>query len=391
MSAERRLLVLAVTGVLLSLLVAVAGIFTRLEPQTIEIELGPSDRARRDPLLAAERFLARLELPVARDHAGARLRRLPPPGDTLLVTDARALSREQLAALDDWIQAGGRLVLMVTRDPAAPITAADHTHSAAVLAHFDLDLHINPSPRGAVNVLVNIPDPAGSAPLRVTWSDRITLGGARAADRVLEQDERLFLIERGQGDGTLTVLADGHFMTNTAIGELDHALFTARLLAPTQAGRVIWLLDTRETPTLGRLLWSAAPLALVSGALCLLVWVWSLGGRLGPLQEVPSRDRHDLMEHLEASADFLWRHRAIEALLAPTRRRVRACWRERSRAPSSSPDEPHLARRLAETLHVPEEEIVKALQDHPTDPSAFVRVSARLHDMLEARRSPRGR
>lgn len=400
MTPERRLLWLVAIGIILIAAMLIGVVLTQLERRTIQIEVGASGEALRNPLLAAERFLARLAIPVTSDSGRERLRRLPPAGDVLVVRHLGALANDRRRALDRWIRDGGRLVV-TAQEVRGGLTGAGEVGDD-LIADYGVRLRVMETdwlaagqpPDVPAEVIAEIPVEDPGRPLRVAYSGRASLETipGLALDGSISLDKQLLIVHLSLGEGFLTVLADDDFMTNATIGQHDHALFTAQLLTPSPGGRV-WLLYDREMPWLGSLIWSAAPLAVISGVLCLMVWGWSMGARLGPLETVPSRGRRDLMEHLDASGDFLWRQGAIEHLLAPTRRRVRALWQAPDHAHRQAPNHEDssadsradgaestqaLILAIAAAADESPDAVAAALFAQPPDTSAFVQNSALL-------------
>lgn len=388
MTAERRLLWLVAIGIVLIVAALIGVVLSQLERRTIQIEVGASGDALRNPLLAAERFLARLAIPVTSESGRERLRRLPPAGDVLVVRHLGALANDRRRALDRWIRDGGRLV--VTAQEARGGPTAEGTVADDLIADYGIRLRVpeadwlaaSASPDLPAEVLVEIPGEDPGRPLQVAFSGRVSLETLPelVLDGSISLDEQLLIVQLSLGDGFLTVLADDRFMTNAAIGQHDHALFTAQLLTPSPDGRV-WLLYDREMPWLGALIWTAAPFAVVSGALCLMAWVWSLGALLGPLETVPSRARRNLMDHLDASGGFLWRQGAVEHLLAPTRRRVSALWQAPNQADRQADEAEStqaLTRAIATAAGESPDAVAAALFARVPDTRAFVQNSALL-------------
>lgn len=376
MTHERRVLGLVVAGLILIVVALIGAVLSQLERRTLEIEVGPSEEARRNPFLAAERFLARLEIPVASESGRERLRRLPPPTDTLVVRHPGSLAPERRRALDQWMTDGGRLVVTASESRTGAAEEGDLIGGYGVrLSAEDAD---RPAAEGSTEVLAEIPIECPGRPLRVAFSTERALETIDQSEpeMAIIAADRLRMVQLPVGDGSLTVLAEDRFMTNAAIGEHDHALLTAYLLAPAPGGTV-WLLYDREMPWIGGMIWSAAPYAVISGALSLLAWAWSAGARLGPLQPVPSRDRRDLLEHLGASGDFLWRYGQSDHLIKPTRRRVIELWRRR-RPDLGRLDDAALVHAIAVATGEDPDAVVRALHVHAEDADAFVRQSAML-------------
>ena len=195
------------------------------------------------------------------------------------------------------------------------------------------------------------------------------------------------MIRRVIGQGRLTVLSDSGFLVNQAIGEHDHAYVAARLIAPREAGKV-WLLFDSDMPWLGALLWAGAPYALVSAGLLLALWLWSLGRRLGPLTPPPDRRRRDLLEHLDASGDFLWRHGRAALLVESSRRRILGAWLKRHPDVALA-DRHQQAEALADVTGEPVERVYRTFVAQPEDARAFVEQAALLQRLREGGRASR--
>ena len=130
MHAERRALSLVIAGVAL---IAATGLtawfFANFERQTLEVPVGASMEARRNPFLAAERFLARLGIPVESVAGRDLLRQFPPTSDTLVVNGLGPLNPERQEALRAWIEGGGHLVVEAketSEDGGNPTTCRAH-------------------------------------------------------------------------------------------------------------------------------------------------------------------------------------------------------------------------------------------------------------------------
>jgi hypothetical protein len=330
MSAETRLL-RWLTGALAAILsvTAIDWFLRSFERRTTEVDTGYSAAARRNPFLAAEAFLGRLDVPAQSLAGRDLLRKLPAPGDTLVVKGLGALNAQRRAALHAWLEQGGRLIVEATRtwdDPSSP-------PPDDFLARYGARLRdIGPSaggfsPREEVVARVELED--YPYPVEVGFLPRYYLedlyGQARGA---VAAADRLRLLQYRVGEGLLTVTSDNRFLTNSAIGHHDHALFFA-LLADWGGEGKVWLLYDSAMPWLGAILWREAPLAVIS-ALCLIgAFLWHLGGRLGPTLPAPTPGRRDLLAHLQASADLFWRTGVGDRLSAMTRERIEQSWLRR--------------------------------------------------------------
>lgn len=368
---ERRVTRLVLVGLALIL---VAGLtqwfFTHFERRTETIPVGLSAAARRNDLLAAERYLARLGIPVESVTGRRLLVELPPPTDTLLVRGLGPTDPTRRARLRDWLARGGRLVVEAVRvsgpDEAAP--------SDDLLADFGIRLRAAETDEegreGDGKIRVTLATPGQTRPSSVTFLANYHLDCAEAAADDVGAGGHPRLVSRTVGKGRLTVLSDSRFMGNAEIGKQDHAFVTASLVAPAPGGKV-WLLYDSAMPGLGELLRSNAPYALTAATVTLAIWLWSLGGRLGPLLPVPPPGRRDLIEHLEASGDFLWRHGRAVRLVESSRRRILARWL-RGHPDLAASDRRTQSDAVARTIAQPPDAVTRALMVQAEDEAAFV-------------------
>ena len=301
------------------------------ERRSQEVDTGYSAAARRNPFLAAERVLTRLDVPVESVSGRDLLRDLPPTDDTLVVSGLGALNLERRSALHQWVEQGGQLIVEAVElwDETDPTGG----RGDAFLSRYGVRLRqVADTPNGAVpphdEAIATVYMEGYPHPVAVGFAARYYLEDTNGeATGGIAAGELLRLAQYRIGEGVLTVSSDNRYMTNSHIGDHDNALFLSlSLLAPPSGGGKVWLLYDSGIPWLGALLWRQAPFAAIS-FLCLIgLFLWNLGGRLGPLLPSATGDRRDLLAHLQASADFLWRHRQTARLTEVTRERVDHAW-----------------------------------------------------------------
>jgi hypothetical protein len=188
-----------------------------------------------------------------------------------------------------------------------------------------------------------------------------------------------FLLRYGYGDGHVTFLSEAEFLTNELIGQADHARFAWALMqgcdaegAPSAPVLGVLMVVRDEAPSLFALLGRHAWTLLISGALLIAAWVRLSGSRLGPILPDPPRDRRSLLEHVEASGDFLWKSGRAQDLVRSTRQALlrRVELRQPTWAKLPSRD---LTQRLAATARVSQPQVEQALYGQVQgDPAAFV-------------------
>ena len=380
------MLSLVLGGLVLIAFVGIAiWVLMSFERRVEQIPVGYSAEARRNPLLAAERFLSALGVAAEAVPGRSRLWHLPPSEDVLVTLGLGPLSAERRARLLDWLEQGGQLVveaIEVWREEAPP----EDLLSDLGLRLRQADGGEDERPSTASDaVLARSSMASDDRPLSLAFQAEYWLEGTDADEPLAVLDGRARALRRAIGKGQLVVLSDSKLLTNAEIGRHDHAAFLARLVRPAADGKV-WLLYDSSLPWLGALLWALAPYTLASAVLAVVVWLWSLGDRLGPIRGAPDRRRRDLIEHLDAAGDFLWRHGGAAHLIEASRKRILGDWLrdhpEAARADSSAQ-----AQAIAAATDEPLEQVYRALHTQPQDARALVD-QARLLQRLR-RRKPR--
>ena len=353
-------------------------ISANFERQVREVSVGVSPEARANPFLAAERFLTDSGID-ARSTGGLELLRDPPsPADMLVVDGLPALNAARRERLRDWLAAGGRLLVEAVHLGAGD----DAPRPEHFLAGFGAELRRDAQAGGDDEVLATVRLPDSPQPLTVGFApgwylaDRL---GAAAGE--VSADGRPRLLEYRVGAGTLSVVSDTLWLGNERIGRHDHALLLARLAADRES---VWLLHAVSVPSLPMLLWRAAPEAVVSALLLLVLLLWHLGRRLGPLLPAPDAARRDLLEHLQAAGDFVWRQGRGGLLVAQTRRRLERQWLRRHPALRGL-DATERARRIAAQTGLSPDEVQAALYGPVGDAAGLVRMTAVLQRLVHAR------
>lgn len=340
--------------VLLLCALALLGL-SRLRWETHTVDMGYTDKARREPYLAARQFLEKQGIQVHAEPGLTILDKTPgSPGfpkrsDALVLLDAYGmLSPARSRHLLQWVSQGGQLIMSaenpfiqvtgLTRDPVfqalgvrlnekslksdkqdkktaqqePPPSASDAKEQPwpsnqpaeqcshlppPIHFHFNGDLHsIDIAVPGKLRLVV--PKDADAALLGNS-------GGIRFAQFNL-------------GKGQVTLLSSARLWGNRYVGCYDHAYMLWQLTTD----NTLWWLTNEKGPSLWRYLWSVAALMLVAFACWLAAFFWRRGTRFGPLWQSRDSHRRRLTEHLDASARFLWRTRHGARLLEALRRDV---------------------------------------------------------------------
>ncbi len=326
------------------------------------VEIGYEGEARDNPLLAAERLLERMGTPVK------SVEFLPDELDTqdTLILYGRflnedALSEEQIQQLIYWIEEGGHLILA----------------SEKLFTVLDIKQYQNG---------LNEAEIAQAPPTEIFFTED-SLKVAFNPDYYLEYSDYEPALEISDeygshlliyyyGTGLITVLSDLAFIENDKIGEYDHAQFFWELVHLERQAAHVWLLHSQmeemppensqmeeippNVPSLWLLLWKNMWTVIISATILLLFWLWSASRRFGSVLPDPPRARRRLLEHIEASGHFLWRHNQAQVLLDSARQALL------KRLESVHPDwlalsQLELSQHLAQLCEWPADEIEKAL------------------------------
>jgi len=303
---------------------------------------GFQGEARRNPWLAAQHFLNRVATPAEELRSLPELRRLP-PNATLIVPQAhQTISAGLLEALVSWVREGGYLIVEAEHPKQSdPLLEAFSVQRSAV----------NPSDR--VRMIEGKNDghayqiklPNAAAPAALNLKRTVSLQSSDAWFRS-ETGNGSSLLALRFGDGMVTAVSDLDFLTNGAIGTLDHARFLWDLVRlsefaksveqadvpgtkTVESGQTVLFFNRPDKLSLPDWLRKNAWAPLVGGAIALVLWLWRIIPRFGPIAPDAARARRSLLDHLRASGRFLWSNGHATRLLESSRE---ACLREVGRS-----------------------------------------------------------
>lgn len=334
--------------------------------------VGMSGEARRNPYLALERLAERMGMPAHEVRSLAELGALPPRGVLLLPQPRGDLARRERARLLEWAANGGHLVIEAepTGTPDPLLDALGVTRKAVRSS----------GPRKPAEIAW----PGATRTLRADLSPRQVLEAK--APRIAEGGQAgAMLLQLTRGDGRVTVINDFAFLQNRAIGAHDHAELGWRILSASGPATVLRVFNNPQRLSLTRWLRANAPAVLAAAAAFLVLWLWRIAPRFGPIAPDPERARRSLLDHLRASGRFLWNAGQREELAEAARE---AALRRVSRA---NPDFASITRgerraRLANSFGLAPEDAERVLapQSPRTMPEFVrcIRVLQIIHDRL---------
>jgi hypothetical protein len=335
--------------------------FASYERVTERQRVGYSGEARTNAYLAAERFLARMGVAARHVKTIPELKELPVNG-TLLLPDRRdALTPDARAAALRWVESGGHLIVE-DEDARLPDPILDGLGVKRVA--------VAKPPRGKLPPL-EATLPHASRPMRIEMHSNQTLDAPQARVRVAGQ-HATHLLHFEHGRGRVTVLNDLEFLRNRSIGRLDHAEFLWQIVRFQPDTPALFVFDNPQKLSLLAWLRDNAWAVLAAAGLLLVLWLWRVGARFGPVLPDPEPARRRLLDHLRASGRFQWSRGGGGALVEAARE---AALRRVGRA---YPDFAALTRaeqqsRLVELFGVRPEDAQKVLAAaHPRSPGELM-------------------
>ena len=347
--------------------------------EQIEIETGYRGKARRDPFLAAERFLTENNFDVS-THTS--LGDGPPHGATLIATAQSFGNRGTTDSVLDWVHNGGHLLLLLDggetfRDDWEREHRERTTREQPERTELLEKLGIKETKDGGGELEVTLADATAKVkiPARFTWEK------GRAPEKMnilVRQDEEVALASFRRGTGSISIAAHAEPFRNRHLGDGDNAWLLLRLIGhPT--GDEVWILNGVRVSFFG-MLWEHGWMALIAAAALLAAWLWKSLPRFGPLRAAEDTGTRDFAEHLSLTGAFLWRHRQRTQLIEPLRETVTRAAVRRGLL-RNDPDFPEKLAALAQMdpLHVRAALLSEAIGD----PRSFLRAIQNLRQLHE--------
>ncbi len=282
------------------------------ELKQVDSYTGYRGEARSNSLFAARLFLKRMGIPAERRDG---LLTLPPPDSVIILnTERYTLSAAKTEALLAWVAAGGHLITRARSD-TAPHTAGEARTDARFstedrdLLQERLNIRIGPHIMPDDDALPVLFQPANSAEtlsVELNFFHSLHTTRTDAAHYQLAHDT--WFIDQPYGAGHVSLFAELDFFENYLINNADHGkmlwyLVHSHIAQPQR----VWLLHQDTLPSLFTLLLRHAAPVLLVGVALLLFSFWALIPRFGAIIPEPPPQRRRLLDHIKASARFMWK------------------------------------------------------------------------------------
>jgi hypothetical protein len=257
-----------------------------------EVWTGPQGEAAANPFLAARMLLTRMGSKVEQSQDLESLTQFAPSG-TLFLADRSDVTPPLAQELLGWVRRGGHLIL-AAEYPLARDALLQELGVNARMRRKDFS-----PPRAA-----EIELPGGSRLQAALPRNPVLLVDRERADWWYEDDGAVLMVELIEGRGRVTVMSGFAPFHNRAIGRYQHAELLWHLASPGGAAGPVWLVRRLQTQSLpGWLVEHALPVLIVLGLLLILT-LWRVMPRFGPLVAHSAPDRRSLTEHLTAMGRF---------------------------------------------------------------------------------------
>ncbi|MFW6011532.1 MAG: DUF4350 domain-containing protein [Desulfosalsimonas sp.] len=378
--------------------VMLAGFFLLFEKTERKVPTPGSEQARKNPFLAAERFLNECGITAESTDQRQILINLPPANDLIFINRLGGnLPSKRENRLIEWIGKGGTLVITHDRLWREKFQkSGNNLLDRLEVRQFDARKKATGDSSGQEeenNEAENAGNPCVTQDRELVRvpAGKDTFAEVRFIPHYILEDASdaesksyggktgTHIIDREIGRGRLIVLSDNEFLKNSNIQKKDHAFYFAGL-SPEQ-GKV-WIQYKSRMPSFFSILWGKAPLFFISLLVFAVFFILWLTIRIGPRQTPVDHSSRNITEHLLAAGRFTWRHdpdRLINDTRAGIEKKMTARYRFRNRKTREQSYD-----ALARWTELPRDDVIFALTADIDRPAAFVRATAILQEINSA-------
>ena len=395
MIRDQRITIIIITGLMLvCIFLGYRWFHENFAFKEVEESTGYSSEARRNKFLAAEYFLRELGAEVESNSNRARLLEISSEYKTILINDyGPKLSPTHFKELKLWLENGGHLIFTASD---FEYSYSEDNENAEYNYNYDYDFKNNQllEEIGVIPRYTDFDDnlsyPEDEKPLKVTLNNGQVFEATFSPDYHLIDinDSAIFSIEDrfgkhllqfNIGAGKLTVLSDNEFLNNNNIKEHDHAyllwlLSSAELSTSTSKNNSILLLYNNESDSIFSLIWNHAKQACIAFLTFLVLGLWSMRNRFGPILPNTNFSNRNIVEHLRAIARFSWRQDRGVHLLKQSREQCENSLLTRYPALKDMSAKERLE-HIADILDIEPEKVHSALYFEPRSTSEYINSS----------------
>lgn len=318
---------LVYTVLVLATLALAVWLYTKLDYKIVEKDQGYQGEARTNPYLAAEFFLRRMGQKSEKIKLFTDKQKVLDQHDTLLVPSVRlAFDSRRSNDMLEWANRGGHLIITGQPDSETNTSQRDHLLDS-------LGLYIERQSLGDDSELdeepVNIAIYDEDHFWQVDFDDYLVISHtAEFKSEVIwsvEDNARVHAMQIKSGQGLITLLSDIRMFRNDYIESYDHAAFLLSLAndqSEATSNNVFYYSLFEDSMSLYQWLWENAKPLMLSFCVFIIIVLWMLIPRFGPLINVHKPIRRQFLEHLTASGNYHWRQGHYHRLLLEVRKQL---------------------------------------------------------------------
>jgi len=315
-------------GVLVLLITGLAAwLYSVLEYRMVKEDKGYQGEAVTNPYLAAEFFLRRMGQKAEEIKLFTDNKTQLSAYDTLLIPSVRlAFDSRRSDELLQWVDQGGHLIITAQVDAESKISSRDHILEKLGLFIERQALNEDSLQLEApVNIAIVDEDDFWQA----DFDDYLVISTTSEFNSEIiwsiDDEDRTHALQIKRGNGRLTLLSDMRLFRNSYIDAYDHAAFLFSLandqLLSGDAGVFYYSLFDDQM-SLWQWLWENASTFMLSLLLLVIIILWMLIPRFGPLINVHQPVRRQFLDHLAASGNYHWRQGHYYRLLTEVRKQL---------------------------------------------------------------------
>ncbi|UCH46540.1 MAG: hypothetical protein JSU95_10435 [Betaproteobacteria bacterium] len=339
------------------------------EQVTEQAWTGLRGEAKRNPWLAAQRLVRRFGQPATELRSLPELRNLPPRATLIVPESHHTINGHLRDEIIDWVRSGGYLIVEAEyprqKDPLVEAFGVDRYTIEFDEYEDDLDVFEESN-------FEKIRLPNATTPAAIELERFMSLDAKDVWFRA-DGTYGTYLLVKRSGRGAVTIVNDLNYAHNDGIGSLDHAQFLVDLvqlreelirdegIGPAPQDTPVMFFNRPGKLSLASWLGEHAWAPLAGGAAALILWLWRVIPRFGPIMPDADRKRRRLLDHLRASGRFLWSNGHATRLVEASRE---ACLRQiaRSLPHFLSATEEARIEQLVHTLGITQEQAQRILQ-----------------------------
>lgn len=301
--------------------------YYKLEYRIEEVDQGFQGEALTNPYLAAEYFLRNMGQKSEKIKLFVDTQKQLENNDTLLVPSSRiAFDNRRSTQLLEWVEAGGHLI--ITGKPYLEDESNIRDHILDKLGLY-IERRALKEGQDQDEQPVNLDIEDDDDFWQVDFDDYLVVSFAEKFDQdiiwTIVDNDRIHAVQLRLGDGRLTLMSDIRMFRNDYIESYDHAAFLYELtkdqLSSAEAGTFYYSLY-EDYISLIKWLWDNAQPLIISILFIIIIVLWMLIPRFGPLINIHQPIRRRFLEHLSASGNYHWRQGHYARLLTEVRKQL---------------------------------------------------------------------